>query len=224
MKNPLSSVYPKLNRSALGGIWILSLFFCAASIPSSDYTLIPITQEFQDEIKKQSATVIDLSADFVQSKYIVYLNASVESKGRIYFKKPGKIRWQYTEPYEFVLIINEGQFQLADPQNKMHFREKENAYFNEIGALVQESLNGKIMTNNNYDISLFSNSAFYKLSMLPTNSNITEIIEKVEIIIERESFQLHSFSFSEPSGDVTNIRLNNTSTNLSLPNSKFSIQ
>lgn len=195
-----------------------------ALIRPDDYKLIVLSQEFQTEIKTRSATVKDLSADFIQSKYIHYLDARVESKGCLYYKKQGKIRWQYMEPYEFVLIINNGQFQLSDPQKKMNFKEKENVYFNEIGALVQESLNGNIMANTNYKISLFTNSEFYKLSMLPTQQNIQEIIEKVEIMIERESFQLHSFSFTEPSGDVTNIRLNNTLTNRSLPDSKFTLQ
>lgn len=222
--NPAFSDYFKFIKLLFVGAILISLFVGFATAQDEKYTSIPLTEEFQSDIQNQSASAKDLSVDFVQSKFIQYLGISVESRGQLHFKKPGKIRWQYTEPYEFVLIINNGHFHLSDPQKKMNFKEKENVLFNEIGGIVEESLNGNLLVNDNYEISFFSNSVFYKLSMTPTNSGIKEIIEKVEIVFHKKNFQLSSFRFTEPKGDVTSIRLGNVISNTSLPDSLFSIQ
>ena len=63
-------------------------------------------------IQRRYEAVRDLSADFVQTTRSVALGAAgaaVTSRGSVVFAKPGKMRWQYKEPEES-LVVSDGQW------------------------------------------------------------------------------------------------------------------
>jgi len=51
-----------------------------------------------DAVEKRYHTVQDLSAQFQQTSYFAGLDRTQSSKGKVYFKSPGMMDWQYEEP------------------------------------------------------------------------------------------------------------------------------
>jgi len=59
-----------------------------------------------DQFKKNARTVKSLSADFVQEKHLKILAKPILSKGRLYFKAPRSVRWEYLSPMKSLTLMS----------------------------------------------------------------------------------------------------------------------
>lgn len=63
--------------------------------------------------------ITSISSNFTQSSYLAALDMSEISKGKMWFKRPGMMRWSYSEPEEQEFVIRDGKFwfyQILDSQ------------------------------------------------------------------------------------------------------------
>ena len=80
------------------------------------------SKTFDDTISKIQSVyekVGFLQADFNQDSYLASLDVSESSHGKMWFQKPGKMKWHYLEPDEQFFIINENKltfYQVVDKQ------------------------------------------------------------------------------------------------------------
>jgi outer membrane lipoprotein carrier protein len=59
----------------------------------------------------------DLSADFTQTTTVPGFSTTLASKGRVYLAK-GRMRWDYTEPSDQRIYVNEGRIQYFIPAHR----------------------------------------------------------------------------------------------------------
>src|SRR5438045_7261862 len=82
-------------------VYILILFPAVLSAqslkPMSD------TLSFKSGLEQFSKNTHSIQSDFVQEKKLKMLNDKVISKGKLYFKKEDKLRWEYEEPYRYIV-------------------------------------------------------------------------------------------------------------------------
>src|SRR6188472_3510537 len=70
------------------------------------------TLSFKSGLEKFSKNTNSIQSDFVQEKKLKMLNDKVISKGELYFKKEDKLRWEYEEPYRYIVAMNNGKVML----------------------------------------------------------------------------------------------------------------
>lgn len=68
-------------------------------------------------VRETYQALSDLSADFAQSTTVSGFATTVQSKGRVYLAK-GKMRWDYTEPSNQQIYVNDGRIQYYIPAHK----------------------------------------------------------------------------------------------------------
>lgn len=95
--------------------WCLSLAIGVvfASAASAD--------EIKDAVKKLQARyeqTKDLQADFVQKTRIEGFATPIESSGRLYIKKPGRLRWDYLQPNVEEIYVKQNDVQMYVPEHK----------------------------------------------------------------------------------------------------------
>lgn len=71
-----------------------------------------------DALQKNYDATSDFVADFTQETAVKALNRSLKAKGKITYKRPGKMLWRYDEP--------KGQFVLADGKHLYFFQPEQN--------------------------------------------------------------------------------------------------
>jgi outer membrane lipoprotein-sorting protein len=180
-----------------------------------------ITEEFRNTFSRKAENIHSLQAYFKQEKYISYLAANVISEGNFYFQKPNSIRWEYTNPYQYIIIIKNGALHIEDGKGKMNFKEQENEIFDHLNILVQNSLSGNVFSENLYETSLMENDTDYRLTVVPTQEKIIELIAKVEIIFDKQNLNVESLTIHETSSDITTISFSNRQYNKSLDKKLF---
>lgn len=68
-------------------------------------------------VRETYQALSDLSADFAQSTTVSGFSTTVRSKGKVYLAK-GKMRWDYTEPSNQQIYVNEGRIHYYIPAHK----------------------------------------------------------------------------------------------------------
>lgn len=71
-----------------------------------------------DKVQGAYSKLSSFQADFTQTSYLDALSTSENSKGEVYFKKPGKMRWHYSAPDEQVFVINDKKYYLYQVPEK----------------------------------------------------------------------------------------------------------
>lgn len=71
-----------------------------------------------DGLQKNYDATVDFTADFRQETEVKNLNRTLKSAGKLSFKRPGKMLWQYEEP--------KGQFVLADGNHLFFYQPDQN--------------------------------------------------------------------------------------------------
>ena len=76
------------------------LFTSTAGFSAQDESIDVVV----DKIQKKYEEIEDFHADFTQEATVKALNTVQKSDGEVWFKKPGKMRWNYYEPYKDEIV------------------------------------------------------------------------------------------------------------------------
>lgn len=78
-------------------------------------------QEVRDVVRQIQARyekTADLQADFTQKTRIEGFERAVTSSGRVYIKKPGRLRWDYLDPATEQIYVNQDDVKVYVPEHK----------------------------------------------------------------------------------------------------------
>jgi outer membrane lipoprotein carrier protein len=59
------------------------------------------------KVQERYSRVTSVEADFQQHSYLAALDLAEMSSGQVWFSKPGKMKWHYTDPDEQVFLVRE---------------------------------------------------------------------------------------------------------------------
>ena len=62
--------------------------------------------------------VKDLRAEFEQISHVASIDKHDRSTGSVVVKRPGHMRWEYTEPEPRVILMSDGKLEMYDPGEK----------------------------------------------------------------------------------------------------------
>ena len=109
-----------------------------------------------EKMEKSSNALHSLHCDFVQSKKMKILNKEMISKGVLYFKKPDKIRWQYTTPYDYTFIMNGDKVQIKSSKSTKNIDIQGNKIFRQVTSIILNTITGGGLKNSpDFDVELF---------------------------------------------------------------------
>ena len=64
-------------------------------------------QTLLEKTQKTYSTIGSLEADFTQTSYLAAMDMSERSSGNVWFKKPGRMKWFYTDPDEQSFLVRD---------------------------------------------------------------------------------------------------------------------
>lgn len=201
---------------------ILVFLSCKSVIAQTDeYIRITKNDELVTKIQEFSKNLTSIQCDFTQVKILQYLEVDLESSGKFWFKSPDKVRWEYREPYKYIVLLNEGKLNLISENNENEIDMRSNEIFEEINALIISAVSGNIFNNPNYSVMPFENNSFYKIELKPISSSITMMIEQMELYFDKKNYSVSKIKMIEPSSDYSLISFTNQQFNDPLPENIF---
>jgi outer membrane lipoprotein-sorting protein len=214
-----------MNRYLITAICFI-LINCLYNVRAQEITEpLKDIESFKVKLAKMAESTSTISCDFIQEKYLVILSQKIVSKGRFYFKKENNIRWEYTSPYKYLIIISNNQLYTADDKSRNQYDLKSNKMLQEMNGFISGCVQGDILKNDkDYEIEYFENSKLYFVKLIPRSEKMRQMLNEVQIWFDRNDLTVSGLKMVESGEDYTKIGFVNKQLNIDIPLEKFSFK
>ncbi|HKW86849.1 MAG TPA: outer membrane lipoprotein carrier protein LolA [Nitrospiraceae bacterium] len=187
-------------------------------------------KEVQEVVKKVQARyekTRDLQADFKQNTKIEGFATPISSSGRVYIKKPGRLRWDYLDPNVEEIYVNKDEVMMYVPEHQQVL----------IGKLTQmaasqaplQLLQGVAKLEEEFQVEPTTDGkrgagGVPLITLLPKQTEESEPVRTVNRIVlevQPKTFFIKIVSIHEISGNVSTFEFTNLKPNQGLKNDLF---
>lgn len=204
----------------------LVLLFCSvavrAAVLDTAYKTMKDTVLFKSKLKAYTSDLATIECDFVQQKYMSILTEPVASNGYFAYKNGVMIRWEYTKPFSYLIIINNGRMFIKDDEKKNSFDLTASESFNKLNTILAKILKGNVLDDKkDFSCNYYENELNYKLVLKPKAKDIKGFFKEIVLFFEKKLFSVARVQLNEVSGDRTDIFFINRKINGEIPDNKF---
>lgn len=179
-------------------------------------------QEFKNRVATQASSMQSLESDFVQLKHLDFVDNAIKSEGKLYFKSPHRIRWEYTSPFVYYVVFDDTRMFVNDGGNTKHVNLASNALLREINGLLAGTVQGDaIFDDKRFDIAYQRVEGKYRTTFTPKEKAMARYIKHIEMTFDPSSYLVTRIKIVEPSLDYTEINFSRQKRNTPIPDEKF---
>lgn len=187
------------------------------------YTPLADLSKFKELFAVEAQKVTSIKSDFVQEKNLSMLSEKITSKGKFWFKKDSRVRMEYSQPFQYLMIINKDKVFVKDGQKQNTISTKSNKLFQQINKITVDCVQGTVLTNPDFSTRVFENKNAYLVELSPISKNLKEFFKTIVVTVEKRDYSVTNIEMNENSGDNTIIHFVNKEMNTSLPDALFAI-
>lgn len=152
------------------------------------------------------------------------MDEEIVSTGKFMFKKESSIRWEYEDPFVYLIIINDGEIFIKDDNKENKFDMKSNKTFKGINDMIVNSVQGNIMDDENFQVSYYENANNYMVQLIPEDEKMKDFLSTIRVYFSKTDYAVVQVKMIELSEDYTSIEFKNRVINTSLSDDKFSFK
>ena len=185
--------------------------------------------EIRDVVKQlqmRYEKTTDLQADFSQKTKIEGFERPVTSSGKVYIKKPGRLRWDYLDPATEQIYVNQDDVKVYVPEHKQVL----------VGKLTHmaaskaplELLQGAAKLDESFEIEPTKGrergaTGLPLLTLIPKGKEheSTQNLQKIIVEVFPKTYYIRTVSLYEISGNIAIFEFSNLKPNLGLGNEVF---
>lgn len=176
---------------------------------------------FKTEVEKESKTIKTIKTDFTQYKHMDFLSKDIETSGKMSFKAPNLLNWQYTKPYNYSIVFKNNKVYINDQGKKNTVDAGNSKLFEKINRMIVGSVSGNVFDDKEFTISYFKTKEFYITKLLPKTKEVQKYIKQIDLFFPINDVTVSQVKLIEPSGDFTKIVFKNKQLNAKIDDSAF---
>jgi len=176
---------------------------------------------FKQSVALVSKKIKTLSTDFVQYKHLDFLSKDIETSGKMVFKEPNSLLWQYKKPYSYSIIFKNGKILINDEGKKSAVDIGNSKLFGKINKLIVGSVSGDLFDDKEFSISYFKNKDQNVTKFIPKDTALKKYIKQIELTFGKEDATVVQVKLMESSEDYTRIVLKNKVINAKVDEASF---
>jgi outer membrane lipoprotein carrier protein len=200
--------------------------FMGMGVMWMNLTVFPIAfgatgQEVLGEIQNRYEKTSDSEANFLQEYFGKMMKGGPRGEGKVYFKKKGMMRWDYTVPNQ--KIISNGRalwfYQADDNQVMVSDVSKDFLEKTPLAFLTGEGDLRQDFNLLNFNESLSPKENHYVVELAPKEPQSG--LSKLSLTVDKKTYHVLQADVIDAMGNITRTRFLNIKTNLNLPDSLF---
>jgi outer membrane lipoprotein-sorting protein len=205
-------------------LFTLIVFFLGAPLFAQETGSTEITGDKKTalvtSIEKAHKQLSSLSANFTQEKTSTLFTEKIVQKGKLNYKAPKQLRWEYTSPKAMTVIFSNGKVLLKTEKGTSS---NPNKMLGEMGNMIINTINGSFLKENpDFSTRYYKNkSGHYVVVLTPINKKIRAYYKNISITLNSSTFLADKVVLTEVNGDATTITFADKKTNTTLSDSLF---
>ena len=181
-------------------------------------------QEVRKRIGEAAKSISCVESQFTQTKELNVIREKIISKGMFYFKKQKFLRWEYTDPFPYLIIFNNDKIYVKDEDKENHISLQSNKVFREVNNILIGAVQGTLLSDSkNFTCNIFDLHDQFEAVMIPVNPRIKETLSEIALYFNKSDYTVDKLIMREASGDYTRIEFSGKKINQNVPDAKFII-
>ena len=163
-------------------------------------------QKVEAELTQAAASMQTLNCRFVQEKTSSMLAEPQVAEGLMQYTAPDQLRWEYTSPYAFALVVN-GEKIIKEVDGKAEAIEgKSSRMYQGIMSIIMGSATGKKLFDASvFDVELYDDGDTWRAEMTPKRRDMKRMFSQLVFHFDKKTRGISRVEFKESSGDITRI-------------------
>jgi outer membrane lipoprotein-sorting protein len=215
-------------------IHLVSLFILLSAVIPARANILPSdtafrimrdTNAFKQRMKNFGNTFNSLECNFVQKKSMQMLKKPVVSKGLFVYRKPSQVRWEYTEPFVYVIVISNNKITIKDETRTNQMDMTANTTFMEMNTRVTSMVDGSLLDNHgDFHVDFFENDLYFRLDLKPLTKELKKYFNSITLCFEKSDLSVASIKMYETGGDITELTFTAKQINKTISDERFIIK
>jgi outer membrane lipoprotein-sorting protein len=204
---------------------IFGLALCVTIYAQPGYQAATEAQrkEIIDKITQTSNAMRTMTCDFTQIKELSFMDDKVTQEGKMIYKQPDKIRWEYTKPIAYVFAMDGKNIFMNSGGNQTTVWARSSKLFSGISDIMMGGVSGAGLVDSNNFTARFSVGADkYLVTLTPLKKEVLDLFATIQLYINKIDGRIHEVELIEKGGDKTLIQLKNIQTNSTVNDEVFS--
>ena len=171
-------------------------------------------------IQGKAGKINSVMANFIQEKHLKILSKPLISKGTFYYQAPQSLRWEYTSPFQSILLTHNGNIKRYVKGND-GFIQDSGAELQAMQVVLQEItlwLRGRFNDNPNFNAVLEPGP---KIVLTPKEKSFAAIIQRIELMLSNQPGIIETVRIYENDNSYTKFMFDNVRLNTPLKDSLF---
>ncbi len=214
-------------------LWVHCAVVVALSVGSAAFAEEAVDEQARKDVREvvkrlqaRYEKTKDLQADFTQKTMIEGFERPMTSSGKVYIKKPGRLRWNYLDPSTEDIYVNGDDVKVYVPEHKQVL----------VGKLTQmaaskaplELLQGAAKLEESFDVEPTPGKergvgGVRILTLLPKTheGEAHRNLQKIVVEVFPKTYYIRTVSLYEISGNVSNFEFSSLQSNIGLGDDLF---
>ncbi len=205
-----------------------SLFFISLlisqQVAAQTFTAVKDTAAMQKKLAEESKKIMSIDCSFTQEKNMSMLSDRVISNGKFYFKKDNKVRLEYLQPVNNLVVMNHGKMLIRDVKKSIQTDVHQNKLFLQLNNIILGSINGSLFSSKEFTVVFFESAGLVKVELKPVSKILRNFLNNIVIVLEKKDFTATRIEMHEPSGDNTILTFSDKKINGQVDDSLFAVR
>lgn len=176
------------------------------------------------KINKATSRLKSMSCSFTQTKHLSMLSDKMVSEGKMNYKQPNKLRWEYTSPYQYLFIFNGTKVYVGNKSRKDVIDTNSNKLFKEVARIMMSTVTGTALSNAaDFSVTVEDGKTLWNVTLIPKKKEMKKMFTRIVLSFSKSDLMISEINLHEKNNDRTNIRLRNIKTNIPINENLFAI-
>lgn len=177
---------------------------------------------FKKNISAYSKSLSSIESNFMQKKSMSMLKTPVISEGYFCYKNGNQVRWEYTTPFSYIVIINDGKLTVKDESRTNNYDMTANKAFLDINTKLTSIIDGSILEDmQNFTPEFFESDLLFRIDLTPISVDMKAYFKTISVCFDKKDFSVARMQMIELSGDYTQIDFYQKQINQPISDEKF---
>ena len=203
---------------------LLSIMFVAVSLMVTAQTQLSEsqTQEVIRQLTQVASTMQSMQCRFVQEKTSSMLAEPSVAEGTMHYAAPDRMRWEYTAPYAFALVVNgERLVKVTDGKAEVLEGNAGRMYQGMVNLIIGSASGKKLFDTTVFDIVFYDDNGFWRADMTPKRRDMKRMFSQLVFRFDKKTNGISRVEFVSANGDITSIRFEEIKVNEAISDKVF---
>lgn len=164
-------------------------------------------EEVMQTLTQAAASMQCMNCRFTQQKTMAMLAEPTVAEGLMSYNSPDKMRWEYTSPYAFALVVDGEKITKITDGNEEILDAKSGRMYQGIVNIIMSSATGqKLFDKSMFNVDIQDVGDFWKADMQPKKHNMKRMFAMLTFYFGKDDNIIKKVEMTEAGGDVTTIQ------------------